>query len=180
MPYAQYSDAAVALLILVSPAFTLGWWWRSRQLRGTVPKPELTALLEVLLVASVIGIAGVSLFGQIGDRRVLDLNPFGGRFDSAAMRRQLIGNVLLPTPVAVFATSRFGRLRTMWAQALIGFGLMFALEGAQYVVGGRVASLQDVLAGTLGWTAASWLTGIVRARRNAIDSGQHQVPAGSG
>lgn len=94
----------------------------------------------------------------------MDLNPFSGNFDTAAMRRQLAGNVLLPTPVAVLATLRFGHLRIVWVRTVVGLALMLALEAAQYVVGGRVASLQDVLAGTVGWTAASWLTVVFASR----------------
>ena len=158
MPYAQYSESALVVLFLASPILFGIWLSRSMLLRRRgVEQPGYVALLEVAFIGGIIGLIGVSLFGRIGPDRALDLNPFSGNLESTASRSQMIGNLLLPLPVGIIAAARWPRQRRLLTSAASGFGVLLALETMQFVMGGRVAALQDVLLGGTGWAIGSVL-----------------------
>lgn len=70
------------------------------------------------------------------------LDPFSGDLSDPGAGFQLLGNFLMVTPVAAAAALRFVPLRRVGAAVVSGGALMLALEGSQYVVGGRVTSFR--------------------------------------
>jgi len=161
VPYSNYLEAAALLVLLALPLIALAGAWRSRLLRRRgFAHPIALAATECTLLVVVLADLVITLVMPAQAGRSIDLNPLIGAEGTSAFRWLFLTNfVLLPMPLAAVAALRFNALAKV-RNSLWLFGAVFLLvETAQYVRGGRVASVQDVLLATAGATLAASFVG---------------------
>lgn len=151
MPYSQYSEPALALLLLSILPLGLLATWRGRVLSGRASYPYRRAVGEVAIVAYLVVVVGVTLFGPEASGRAVDLDVLSGDVSSDSFRKQMIGNILLFVPLGIcIGLARPEVLRPRWIAPLAMSAPVLA-EAAQYISNsGRVASVQDVVLGAVG------------------------------
>src|SRR5690349_18076410 len=156
MPYGNYAETALQLVLLFAPALAIMALVRFNTLRNSRAHPLLIALVECALFALVTALVAVTLVEGNQSGRALDLNPLVGVTGTAAFRSLFIAIfVVLPMPLAVVAVGRFPRLASVHIALPFFVGVFAVIEAAQYVRGGRAASSQDIFLGATGATLAA-------------------------
>ncbi len=137
--------------LVVGAGSFLGFWaHRKTEISRSA---VLRSVGEALLVVWGLCVALVTLSPGAGwQARALDLVPFDDWSDAVSPEvvvAQVGGNVVLFLPAGVLLAARFG-----WGvgrSAIVGLGIVTAIEVLQFVLGwGRASTVDDVIAGTVG------------------------------
>jgi len=116
----------------------------------------MIALVESVLLCLVIALVVVTVVQRDQSGHAADLNPLTGVAGTDAFRSMFVVNfIVLPIPLATVAVLRVPRLSSLPIALPFFVAFFLAVEGAQYVGGGRVASSQDVILGATGATLAA-------------------------
>ena len=161
MPYMNYVETATSYLVLLSPLIVLCTLIRARNLRlAGRAYPFSLAVLEAALAALIIAVLVVTVVATDQSGRSFDANPLTGVTGTDAFRWLFAVNfVILPMPLAAVAVTRFNQLTSIRASLPIFSTAFILVEVAQYVRGGRAASIQDVLLAVAGAILASTFLG---------------------
>lgn len=152
--------AGIGFLVVTSPVTVM---LGAARFRGR-PSTSLWCV-EVLFVAAAVLVLGITLWGarengSASPAERLDLNPFSHSPVVSAWATQWLGNLALGVPAGVLGAARFPVLRQWQVSALLGTSIFLFIEVAQFVMdAGRVASVQDLLLGSTGWTLGSLACG---------------------
>jgi len=147
------------------PYALLGWPLLAARRRRRLPARYATATAGVdsaaLLVAFLVFYLVIMPVGGSGGS-TLDLVPgadITAAFGDDGSLWQVIGNVLLLSPLGALLPLRMRRLRTLARVALAALAASLLVEGTQYLIHtGRVTSTDDVLLNTAGATLGAALS----------------------
>ena len=144
LPLIPLGLAAVAIVTLA-----LG----SLRIKRGRPKREAftTALLDVLVGASLLAVLVLTLPPSIEARRSIELIPFRQSFHDSTRTAETVANILLFVPLGIFTPARWATL-DRWRSVLVGaLGFSVTIEAAQFLLKlGRQASITDVVLNTVG------------------------------
>jgi glycopeptide antibiotics resistance protein len=115
---------------------------------------------RVLAIYSVYMILVIAFWPHGTSERSLQLIPFDHLLPLLENRVSGIqlgwSNVALFVPFGVFVPLAWEWARPLWRTALLGAGLAFVIEVAQFVVGGHQSSVNDIILNT-GGAVIGWL-----------------------
>jgi hypothetical protein len=159
MPLIPIGIAAVVMAIVGVGTF--------RRRRGMARRDAFaSAALDVLLGASLLSIAILTLPPSIEGERSIEMIPFHGAFHTSTTTAETVANVLLFIPLGVFAPARWPILDRWWRVVASALGLSLLIEAAQFVFAlGRQSSFTDVILNTTGAAVGYVLLRVMRAVR---------------
>lgn len=147
------------------PYALLGWPLLAARRRRRLPARYATATAGVDSAACLVAFLVLCLVTMpVGDSSAstLDLVPgadITAAFGDDGSLWQVIGNVLLLSPLGALLPMRLRRLRTLLRIALAALAVSVLVEGTQYLIHtGRVTSTDDVLLNTAGATLGAALS----------------------
>lgn len=138
------------------------------------PHSWLRIVTEAMFIGSILGVLAVTLRPALPPVGGLSLVPFTN-LDGSTGRTQLMLNVVLTVPVGFFGALSVNRLRRLATATTAGLILCLGIEVAQMLpIIGRVASTEDLLAGTAGVTIGAWI-GALLSRLPSSATRPHSV-----